>query len=133
MSDTLTLKATLVFYIQEMMSELFFYLIISSVYILSSNLFYISELLTCGSDGDIRVWSNLEDDDPSSFSVGEWALAINTIDKQLLVSNDSLSIQRYILPQFDKNGIVSRFTAPITHIAISNKASVSIYPLPVDL
>lgn len=36
-------------------------------------------ILTCGSDGDIRVWQGLDDDDPQSIDVGEStaALAIN--------------------------------------------------------
>lgn len=29
--------------------------------------------MTCGSDGDVRIWENLDDDDPKSINVGEKA------------------------------------------------------------
>jgi hypothetical protein len=33
-------------------------------------------ILTCGIDGDVRIWAGLEDDDPSSQCVGEQALTV---------------------------------------------------------
>lgn len=30
-------------------------------------------IVTCGSDGDVRIWGNLDDDDPKSINVGEKA------------------------------------------------------------
>lgn len=30
-------------------------------------------IVTCGSDGDVRIWENLDDDDPKSINVGEKA------------------------------------------------------------
>lgn len=33
-------------------------------------------ILTCGIDGDVRIWTGLEDDDPSSQCVGEQALTV---------------------------------------------------------
>lgn len=32
-----------------------------------------SFIVTCGSDGDVRIWENLDDDDPKSINVGEKA------------------------------------------------------------
>lgn len=29
--------------------------------------------MTCGSDGDVRIWEDLDDDDPKSINVGEKA------------------------------------------------------------
>lgn len=31
--------------------------------------------MTCGSDGDVRIWENLDDDDPKSINVGEKAFS----------------------------------------------------------
>lgn len=28
-------------------------------------------VVTCGSDGDVRIWESLDDDDPKSINVGE--------------------------------------------------------------
>ncbi len=28
-------------------------------------------IVTCGSDGDVRIWESLDDDDPKSINVGE--------------------------------------------------------------
>lgn len=35
-----------------------------------------SHLLTCGSDGDVRIWKGIDDDDPVSHRAGDNALAI---------------------------------------------------------
>ncbi|KTG40181.1 hypothetical protein cypCar_00003095 [Cyprinus carpio] len=33
-------------------------------------------VVTCGSDGDVRIWESLDDDDPKSINVGEKLLAV---------------------------------------------------------
>ena len=33
-------------------------------------------ILTCGSDGDVRVWQGLDDDDPQTIDVGENSAAL---------------------------------------------------------
>ena len=35
-----------------------------------------NQILTCGSDGDVRIWESMDDDDPQSVNVGEAAFAI---------------------------------------------------------
>lgn len=35
--------------------------------------FFHSCIVTCGSDGDVRIWEDLDDDDPKSINVGEKA------------------------------------------------------------
>lgn len=35
--------------------------------------FLHSCIVTCGSDGDVRIWEDLDDDDPKSINVGEKA------------------------------------------------------------
>ncbi|KAL4716859.1 hypothetical protein ACJJTC_012670 [Scirpophaga incertulas] len=78
-------------------------------------------LITCGHDGDVRIWVDLEDDDPNSHCVGESALAIFYKDKRLYVATDSHVVQAYTFPEFDKDGIVTRFTAPVTQIKSTKK------------
>jgi chromosome transmission fidelity protein 4 len=34
-----------------------------------------SYIVTCGSDGDVRMWEDLDDDDPKSVNVGEKAFS----------------------------------------------------------
>lgn len=41
--------------------------------------------MTCGSDGDVRMWEDLDDDDPKSINVGEKAFScalkvLNSLD-----------------------------------------------------
>ncbi|KAL0901352.1 hypothetical protein ABMA27_006631 [Loxostege sticticalis] len=78
-------------------------------------------LITCGHDGDVRIWMDIEDDDPNSHCVGENALAVCFKDKRLYVATDSHVVQAYTFPAFDKDGIVTRFTAPVTQIKTASK------------
>ncbi|KAF9801546.1 hypothetical protein SFRURICE_015040 [Spodoptera frugiperda] len=81
-------------------------------------------IITCGNDGDVRIWVDIEDDDPNSHCVGESALAVCYKDKRLYVATDNHAVQAYTYPAFDKDGIVTRFTAPVTQIKSSSKIEV---------
>lgn len=37
---------------------------------------FISYIITCGSEGDVRIWNGIEDDDPKAVCVGEKAFAV---------------------------------------------------------
>lgn len=78
-------------------------------------------IITCGHDGDVRIWMDIEDDDPNSHCVGESALAVCYKDKRLYVATDNHLVQAYTFPDFDKDGIVTRFTAAVTQIKSSCK------------
>lgn len=39
-------------------------------------IFKIRNIITCGADGDYRVWKGYEDDDPECIRVGDEATAI---------------------------------------------------------
>ncbi|XP_039757600.1 WD repeat and HMG-box DNA-binding protein 1 [Pararge aegeria] len=73
-------------------------------------------IITCGHDGDVRIWLGIEDDDPNSHCVGENALAVCFKDNRLYVATDNHAVQAYTFPAFDKDGIITRFTAPVTQI-----------------
>jgi len=41
-------------------------------------------------------------------------------NKHYYVGSDNNSVQAYTFPESDRDGIISRFTAAVTHIAVSN-------------
>ncbi|CAH0555298.1 unnamed protein product [Brassicogethes aeneus] len=77
------------------------------------------KFITCGSDGDIRIWSTEESEDPVHNCIGEWALCVRQKGNKLYVATGSNDIQILTLPDGDRDGVLDRFTAPINHIAIS--------------
>ncbi|KAG8239086.1 hypothetical protein J437_LFUL018806, partial [Ladona fulva] len=76
-------------------------------------------MITCGSDGDARIWNGIEDDDPFSTVVGERAIAVAIKDDHFYIGNDNNHVQAYSLKGKSRDGIITRFTAPVTHIAVS--------------
>ncbi|XP_041975465.1 WD repeat and HMG-box DNA-binding protein 1 [Aricia agestis] len=79
-------------------------------------------IITCGHDGDVRIWLDIEDDDPNSHCVGESAVAVCFKDNRLFVATDNHAVQAYTYPAFDKDGIITRFTAPVTQIRSNAKS-----------
>ncbi|XP_046384284.1 WD repeat and HMG-box DNA-binding protein 1 [Ischnura elegans] len=78
-------------------------------------------MITCGSDGDARIWAGFEDDDPFSTVVGEKAFAVAFWGDRFYIGNDNNHVQAYSFQGKSRDGIVTRFTAPVTHIAVSRK------------
>lgn len=78
-------------------------------------------IITCGHDGDVRIWLDIEDDNPNSHCVGETATAVCFKDRRLYVATDNHAVQAYTFPAFDKDGIVTRFTAAVTQIIATSK------------
>lgn len=89
-------------------------------------------IITCGHDGDVRIWLDIEDDDPNSHCVGESALSVCFKDNRLYVATDNHAVQAYTFPAFDKDGIISRFTAPVTQITSNSKIEVSFFTYDLD-
>lgn len=87
-------------------------------------IFRSSRIITCGHDGDVRTWADIDDDDPNSHCVGESALAVCFKEKRLFVATDNHVVQAYTYPDFDKDGIVTRFTAPVTYIKSTSNVEV---------
>ncbi|KAF5308706.1 hypothetical protein FQR65_LT06067 [Abscondita terminalis] len=73
-------------------------------------------LITCGSDGDIRIWTGFDDDDPIQTCVGEWALCVRQKDERLYVATDKNNVQIMTCPEAERDGILIRFTAHVNHI-----------------
>uniref|UniRef100_A0A8D8RZF4 WD repeat and HMG-box DNA-binding protein 1 n=1 Tax=Cacopsylla melanoneura TaxID=428564 RepID=A0A8D8RZF4_9HEMI len=75
-------------------------------------------LVTCGSEGDIRIWHGFEDDDPTEKCVGEKAFAVAQVDDKLYVGTDHNNVQAFSFPDAELDRICTRFTAPVTCISI---------------
>uniref|UniRef100_A0A0A9X0K5 WD repeat and HMG-box DNA-binding protein 1 n=2 Tax=Lygus hesperus TaxID=30085 RepID=A0A0A9X0K5_LYGHE len=77
-------------------------------------------LITCGSEGDVRVWNSVDDVDQQDLCVGERAWAVAQKGSSLYVGTDNNTVQIYTFPKLTNDGIISRFTAPTTQIVVSN-------------
>lgn len=78
-------------------------------------------MITTGSDGDIRIWNGVDDDDPNTRCVGEFILYHVYYDKRILASTDLNTVQGYTYPDGDRDGTEFRFTAPVTCIKVNDK------------
>lgn len=83
------------------------------------------KIITCGTDGDIRIWADFDDVDPIQTCVGEWALCVRQKDKHVYIATDNNDVQIVTLVDAERDGILVRFTAPATHMAVGKNHSVS--------
>lgn len=94
--------------------------------IMSFFLILFRQIITSGAnDGDVRIWKEIGDDDPSNFCIGETATccAQFTSDKKsrLIAATDNNNAQFFMYPSGDRDGVLFHFTAPVTTIKISQK------------
>ncbi|XP_046632303.1 WD repeat and HMG-box DNA-binding protein 1-like isoform X3 [Daphnia pulicaria] len=82
-----------------------------------------ANIITCGADGDYRVWKGYEDDDPECIRVGDEATAIAFKNKKVFVGTDMHVLQIFSHPENQTDGIVTRFTSTITHISVNKDGS----------
>ncbi|KAB0794930.1 hypothetical protein PPYR_11769 [Photinus pyralis] len=75
-----------------------------------------TKLITCGTDGDIRIWSGFEDDDPFQTCVGEWAHCVRQKGDRLFIATDKNNVQITTYPDAERDGILIRFTAHVNHM-----------------
>ncbi|XP_064097260.1 WD repeat and HMG-box DNA-binding protein 1-like [Macrobrachium nipponense] len=76
-------------------------------------------MITCGTDGEVRVFEGLDDDDCKTHVVAESAHAIAYKDGRFLVATDSNLVQAFTMDEGSPDGIITRFTAPASHIVVS--------------
>ncbi|XP_029056611.2 WD repeat and HMG-box DNA-binding protein 1 isoform X1 [Osmia bicornis bicornis] len=81
-------------------------------------------LVTCGSDGDVRSWLNLMDDDPAASCVSEQAISVISKNGKIFVGNDNNIVQILNYPDLEKEGIVTRFSAPVSALATSKDSNI---------
>lgn len=80
-----------------------------------------SHIITAGSDGDIRIWAGINDDDPTSKCVGEFVLAVAHHAQRILVATDLNTVQALTFPDGDRDGTEFRFTAAVTCVRVDAK------------
>ncbi|KAG7162954.1 WD repeat and HMG-box DNA-binding protein 1-like [Homarus americanus] len=76
-------------------------------------------MITCGTDGEVRIFEGLDDDDCKTHVVAECASAVAYRDGHFLVGTDSNVVQAYTMDEGSPDGIITRFTAPPTQIVVS--------------
>ena len=94
---------------------------------------YPGQFITCGSDGEVRIWNGIEDDSPVAISLADVArgLAAKSVSSSsssssssvrgrfVAGSSDTHGIHAYDLPDATPDGILTRFTADVTCAAYS--------------
>lgn len=92
------------------------------IHTLITSFSYSRSILTCGADGDIRRWiGGIDDEDPSSECVGEFAISIAQYDNRILVSTDLNTVQAYTFPDYDRDGREFEFKDIIPCIKVNKK------------
>ncbi|XP_012148705.2 WD repeat and HMG-box DNA-binding protein 1 [Megachile rotundata] len=81
-------------------------------------------LVTCGSDGDVRSWLNLMDDDPAASCVSEQAISVVSKNGKIFVGNDNNTVQILNYPDLEKEGIVTRFSAAVSALATTKDSNI---------
>ncbi|NXD63528.1 WDHD1 protein, partial [Eolophus roseicapillus] len=77
-------------------------------------------IVTCGSDGDVRIWENLDDDDPTSFNVGEKAYSCALKNGRLITAVSNNTVQIHTFPEGAPDGILTRFTTNANHVIFNS-------------
>ncbi|NXL94080.1 WDHD1 protein, partial [Alectura lathami] len=77
-------------------------------------------IVTCGSDGDVRIWENLDDDDPKSINVGEKAYSCALKNGRLITAVSNNTVQMHTFPEGAPDGILTRFTMNANHVVFNS-------------
>ncbi|XP_038612733.1 WD repeat and HMG-box DNA-binding protein 1 [Tachyglossus aculeatus] len=80
-------------------------------------------IVTCGSDGDVRIWASLDDDDPKSINVGEKAYSCALKKGKLVTAVSNNTVQIHTFPEGVPDGILTRFTTNANHVAFNRDGS----------
>ncbi|XP_005047827.1 PREDICTED: WD repeat and HMG-box DNA-binding protein 1 [Ficedula albicollis] len=76
-------------------------------------------IVTCGSDGDVRIWENLDDDDPKSINVGEKAFSCALKNGRLITAVSNNTVQIHTFPEGAPDGILTRFPMHVNHVTFT--------------
>ncbi|MCJ8737169.1 hypothetical protein PDJAM_G00020940 [Pangasius djambal] len=80
-------------------------------------------IVTCGSDGDVRIWESLDDDDPKSINVGEKAYSVALRGGKLVTAVSNNTVQIHTFPDGDPDGILTRFTTNANHVTFNSSGT----------
>ncbi|XP_078001089.1 WD repeat and HMG-box DNA-binding protein 1-like [Glandiceps talaboti] len=75
-------------------------------------------ILTCGSDGEVRMWQGI-DDDPQSITVGERTRTVAVRNERIFTNSNNNAVQAHSFPKGSPDGIITRFTAPVNHFQLN--------------
>ncbi|XP_056881392.1 WD repeat and HMG-box DNA-binding protein 1 [Takifugu flavidus] len=79
--------------------------------------------VTCGNDGDVRIWEGLDDDDPKFITVGEKVYSLALKNGKLVTASSNNTVQMHTFPDGDPDGILTRFTTNATHVTFNSSGS----------
>ncbi|XP_076978695.1 WD repeat and HMG-box DNA-binding protein 1 isoform X2 [Tamandua tetradactyla] len=80
-------------------------------------------IVTCGSDGDVRIWEDLDDDDPKFINVGEKAYSCALKNGKLVTAVSNNTIQVHTFPEGVPDGILTRFTTNANHVVFNGNGA----------
>ncbi|XP_060519101.1 WD repeat and HMG-box DNA-binding protein 1 [Cylas formicarius] len=80
--------------------------------------------VTCGADGDIRIWSIHNSDDPHHVCIGEWALSVCQKEDKWYVATSNNDIQILSHPEGSREGVLDRYTAPVNQIVVCKSRNI---------
>ncbi|XP_054468160.1 WD repeat and HMG-box DNA-binding protein 1 [Anoplopoma fimbria] len=80
-------------------------------------------IVTCGNDGDVRIWEGLDDDDPKFITVGEKAYSLALKNGKLVTASSNNTVQIHTFPDGEPDGILTRFTTNATHVTFNSSGS----------
>lgn len=81
-------------------------------------------MITCGADGDVRIWLDLMDDDPVDACIGEQNTACLSKNGKIFVANDKNTVQILSYPDCEKEGIVTRFSSTVSALSTTANSNL---------
>lgn len=75
--------------------------------------------MTCGEDGDVRIWQTFDDIDSVSISIGEKCTAITQKNSKLYVANEMNEVKKYDLNTNEYLDLITTFTLNVTCICVN--------------
>ena len=74
--------------------------------------------MTIGTDGEMRVWAGVDDDDCENHLIGDEGLAVCVSDKKIFVGSSGTNVLSGYSWEGDSEGVVGpRFTSDVTALS----------------
>lgn len=85
------------------------------------------KILTCGSDGEVRLWKTPEDEEPTVFSASDGCLTIACHNNFAFVGTENNKVEMYSLSSETVGNLekdVAKFTAAVNHLDVSKSGQL---------
>ncbi|XP_078484229.1 WD repeat and HMG-box DNA binding protein 1 [Ciona intestinalis] len=76
-------------------------------------------LVSCGFDGNVKIWKSIKDDNPTNIKAGERVYSVGIKGKTLFSASDENSVDKFSFPDGSPDGCLVRFTGTVTHLSVS--------------